>query len=83
MIGLPKLQELSDMVENVVDAEVKDPDEALIGAAMLIVEIKDKAADESVFFTFCTDRRTWVQRAMLNEATETVNELAPQELDDD
>jgi hypothetical protein len=82
IVGLTKLDELAKLCDEVTAIEVEDVSQATLGAAMLIVEVKDKAANESVFFTFCTDKRTWVQRAMLREATETVDEFAPKDLED-
>jgi hypothetical protein len=79
MIGRPKLEELLDFTEQRVDREVDSAHDAVLGAAMIVVEVKDKENDEVIFFTVCSDSRGWVQRAMLREATEAVDDFAMDE----
>lgn len=83
MIGLAKIQELMELCERVVDEDAEDPQLAILGSAMLVVEVKDLARDQNAFFCFCSDKRNWVQRAMLREATEIVEESLLPSLEED
>ena len=74
---MSKFKELEELAEKVLTDEVEDPDQATVGAVLVVLEVKDKAANENVIVTFCTDKRTWIQRALLREATETVDEFVP------
>lgn len=72
MIGYEKLKSLTDAAWAALEEE--SPDDAVIGVAMLVIE--SKADDTTVISTFCTDRRQWVQRALVAEAQETVESIA-------
>jgi len=39
---------------------------------MLAVEVRMSDPDQTAVYTFSTDKRVWIQRALLTEAVETV-----------
>lgn len=51
--------------------EEENVPEAQIGVAMLIVEVKGEAG-LTAFYTFCTDKREWIQRALVTEAGQAI-----------
>jgi len=67
-----KLDALVEDAWNLMEEDTL-PD-AQVGVAMLVVEIRDET-DNTAFMTFCSDKRTWVQRALVTEATEAVTFL--------
>jgi hypothetical protein len=68
MLGKDKLDKLVAVAFDTVEGEA--PPDAFIGAAMLIVEVRIKDGDgqQTGFYTFSTDARGWIQRALLEEA---------------
>lgn len=71
MLGRDKLDKLVESAETIISDET--PDDAQIGVAMLVVEVRDIIGGGTAFYTFCSDKREWIQRALLNEATVAVD----------
>ena len=65
MLGTEKLNSLIASAVETVEGETTD--DAMVGVAMLIIEIRDRNG-VTAFYTFCTDKREWVQRAVVDEA---------------
>lgn len=65
MIENPKLTKLVDKAIATMGEE--SPSDSFIGAAMLVVEVRDSGG-ETAFYAFCTDKRAWIQAAILKEA---------------
>lgn len=70
MVGREKLNSL--IGENFDEIAERMPEDAVVGAAMVIFEIRSREKDFTSFFTISSDRRMWVQRAMLREASEVI-----------
>lgn len=69
MIGKEKLASLADTAFELMEGET--PADATLGACMLICEVRIRqpnGEEATAFYTHSTDRRGWVQRAMLDEA---------------
>jgi hypothetical protein len=63
---------LDRMVEDAWELlEADNLPDAQVGVALLAVEIVDDSGN-TAFMTFCTDRRAWIQRGLLQEAVEAV-----------
>jgi len=70
MLGADKL---SKLVENSLPTmEDESFPAAQVGTAMLIVEVRDIDSGVTAFYTFCTDKREWVQRALIREASDAI-----------
>lgn len=80
MLGRDKLDKLVESAETVIAEET--PDDAQVGVAMLVVEVRDVIGGGTAFYTFCTDKREWIQRALIQEAG-TAIEFAEIEADGD
>lgn len=70
-IGKEKLISLVNVAFEEVETESSE--EAIIGVAILVLEVREREAGTTAFYTFSTDKRTWVQRAALTEALEFVS----------
>lgn len=68
--GKAKMDDL--VVAAFAEIEQETPDDATIGVVMMTVEVKLRDPEQTAIYTFSTDRRVWVQRAMLAEAIDTV-----------
>jgi hypothetical protein len=69
VIGKEKLTGLADTAFDLMEGEA--PDDATIGACVLVCEVRIRQpnGDEATaFYMHSTDRRGWVQRALLEEA---------------
>lgn len=51
--------------------EEEQEEDAYIGDTMLIVEVRT-GHGETAWYTFCTDRRQWIQSAIIREADAAV-----------
>lgn len=80
MLGRDKLDKLIDSAEKLVTDE--NPDDAVVGVAMLVVEVRGTIDGGTAFYTFCTDKREWIQRAMVQEAANAV-EFSDMEVETD
>ena len=69
MLGKDKLTSLADTAFALMSDE--NPDTHFVGTALLVVEVRGDDG-ETGFYTFCTDKRQWIQRALVNEANVTV-----------
>lgn len=69
MLGNPKIQTMVDGSLKILEEDT-DPD-AFIGDALLIVEVRNNDGN-TAFFTFCTDKRQWIQAAMIREGDAAV-----------
>jgi len=69
-LGKTKLEGLVEAAFSEIEAET--PDDAVIGVATLVIEVRMSDPDATAIYTFCTDKRVWVQRALLDEAANTV-----------
>lgn len=66
MIGLGKL---TDFAETAFESMQEDsPDDAILGVCILVCEVKMPDTSETAIFLHSTDRRTWIQRALMQEA---------------
>ena len=78
MIGKEKLISLADDAFDQMEEEA--PDVATLGAVVLICEVRMRDPDQTAIYEFSTDSRTWVQKAILREALESIG-LGVQEVD--
>lgn len=76
MIGRSKVVGLAETAFDAV--EVEAPEDATVGVVMLILEVRMRDPDQTAIYEFSSDKRTWVQRAILNEALETVGMGVPE-----
>lgn len=67
LYGKAKLDDLATAAFDSIESEA--PDGSLLGAALLVLEVRTKNPDTTAFFTFCTDSRRWIQRALLQEGS--------------
>jgi hypothetical protein len=68
--GREKLISLVDTAFSRIEEDA--PDDAVVGVAVLVVEVRMRDPDQTAIFEFSTDRREWVQRAILSEAVDIV-----------
>lgn len=69
MLGKEKLDALTNTAFELMEAEA--PEDATLGACMLVCEVRIRlpnGEESTAFYTHSTDRRGWVQRALLEEA---------------
>lgn len=64
--------------------EGEQADDAQVGVALLIVEVKGEH-DLTSFYTFCTDKREWIQKALVHEAAQAIefSDVEGAEVDDE
>lgn len=73
--GKEKLDVLAEVALEQIDEDM--PEGTIVGAAMFIVEVRNRGEDLTSIYTFSTDKREWVQRALVREALDVVeNDLA-------
>jgi hypothetical protein len=61
-------EKIVSFVEDAFNEMESETEEGIVGAVMLVVEVKVTETDSTAFYMHCTDRRAWIQRAMLDEA---------------
>lgn len=66
MLGRDKLDKLVEGAFTTMEEEAPSAD-TYVGVALLIVEART-AEGATAFYTFCTDKRQWIQRATIEEA---------------
>ena len=77
-------EKLDKLVETSFGLMEDENDEtAQVGVAMLIVEVKVEEG-ATAFYTFCTDKREWIQKALVHEAGQAIEfaEIEGAEVDD-
>jgi hypothetical protein len=79
MLGKDKLDDLVTAAYDTVAEENEET--AFVGAAMLIMEVRT-GNGETAFYTFCSDKRQWVQKAIVREAEQAI-EMEEVEFDGD
>lgn len=79
-IGKQKLADLAEVAFTEIEQEASD--NAVVGTGLLVVEVREKDAEVTTFYTFSTDKRRWIQAAMLREALEFVGTPMPGEVGD-
>ena len=65
MLGSDKLESLAASAFSTLAEE--HAADSFVGHALMIVEARTTDGG-TAFYTFCTDKRQWIQRAMLDEA---------------
>jgi len=78
MFGKEKLTSLTDDAFEQMEQEA--PEAATLGVCVLICEVRMRDPDQTAIYEFSTDSRTWVQKAILSEALESIG-LGVQEID--
>lgn len=69
MLGKEKLTGLADTAFDLMEGE--SPADATLGACVLVCEVRIRqpnGEEATAFYMHSTDRRAWVQRALLEEA---------------
>jgi len=79
LLGRAKIDKLAETAFEQMEAE--NSDVAVVGVCLLAVEVRTEDG-ETAFYTFATDRREWIQRALIHEAAQAI-EFAEVELDGD
>lgn len=80
--GKPKLDALIDVALASIGDEM--PEGTVVGSAMLVLEVRNRAEDMTSIYTFSSDKRVWIQRALVREALDAVeNDLVPMPGDED
>lgn len=69
MLGADQLTKLVESSVKLIEEE--NSDLVQVRSAMLIVETHGEHG-ETAFYTFCTDKREWIQKAMIREADEAI-----------
>lgn len=77
--GRDKLDRLVEKAFSEMDSE--NGATAFVGVALIVAEVRTED-NETAFYTFATDKREWIQKAMIHEAG-TAIEFADVELDGD
>ena len=79
-----KIQEVAARCQEWLEESYAGEDDVGIGHVLVVVEVKDRRDDPSArtgrgtsawFTTYCDDSRGWVQRAILREALDSVEEV--------
>jgi hypothetical protein len=70
MLGRDKLDKLVGTAFATMEEEQPSP-ETFVGVALLIVECRTSEG-ATAFYTFCTDKRQWIQRAAVQEAAQAI-----------
>lgn len=69
MLGRDKLDELTALAYTT--AEEENEETAYVGVAMIVMEVS-RPDGGTAFYTFCSDKREWIQRALVREAGEAI-----------
>ena len=81
MLGHEKLATLVNAAFATMEEEQPDP-ATFVGVALLIVEARTPDG-ATAFYTFCTDKRQWIQRATVEEARAAIEYEAVEVENDD
>jgi hypothetical protein len=76
MLGKEKLTSLTERAFEEMERE--SPEHSTIGVVVLIAEVRMRDPDQTAIYEFSSDSRTWVQRAILAEALESVGLGVPE-----
>jgi len=68
--GKTKLMSLAEAAFDAIEQD--SPDDATLGVVMIVAEVRMRNPDQTAIFEFSSDRRTWVQKAILSEALESI-----------